>query len=44
MVWTLAVTLCMGLGALLGLLLALRKGQFENIEDVKYQMFRDDHQ
>ena len=42
MLWTVAVTLCMGLAALLILLYSLKRGQFENIEDVKYQMFRDD--
>lgn len=42
MLGTLIATICMGATGLVCLLWAVKKGQFENIEDAKYQMFRDD--
>jgi cbb3-type cytochrome oxidase maturation protein len=36
-------SLAMGLAGFLIYLYYLRKGQFEDPEDVKYQMFREDH-
>lgn len=42
MLMGLAATLTMGLSALLVFIYYLKKGQFEDPEDVKYQMFREE--
>ncbi len=42
MIITLCSTLLMGLAGFFGYFYYLRKGQFEDSEDVKYQMFRED--
>jgi hypothetical protein len=42
MFWCLASSLLLGLGAGVVYIYFLRQGQFENLEDVKYQMFRDE--
>ena len=39
MVWIILATLCMGLTGLFIFLAFLKKGQFEDMEEVKYQMF-----
>lgn len=42
MFWCLSSSLLLGLVGMVIYLYYLRKGQFEEQEDVKYQMFRDD--
>lgn len=42
MLWTIVSSVMMGLGFLLIYFYYMRKGQFEDPEDVKYQMFRDE--
>jgi nitrogen fixation-related uncharacterized protein len=42
MFWCLASSLLLGLGSLGIYIYFLRKGQFDDPEDVKYQMFRED--
>lgn len=42
MVWYLCGTISFALGGMLIYIYYLRKGQFEDPEDVKYQMFRED--
>ena len=42
MLWSIAFTLAMGLSAFLVYLYYLRKGQFENLEEVKYQIFHEE--
>jgi len=42
MLWTLLGSLLTGLAGILIFVYYLRKGQFEDPEDVKYQMFRED--
>ena len=42
MIWCLASSLLLGLGGFVVYLYFLRQGQFDDPEDVKYQMFRDD--
>lgn len=42
MIWCLASSLLLGLGGMAIYIYYLRKGQFEDPEDVKYQMFRDE--
>lgn len=42
MYWCLISSLLMGLGGVFVYIYYLRKGQFEDPEDVKYQMFRDE--
>ncbi len=42
MIWCLVSSLVMGLGGMLLYVYYLRKGQFDDPEDVKYQMFRDE--
>lgn len=44
MLWYLFSSLLMALGGALIYVYYLRKGQFEDLEDVKYQMFRDEEQ
>ena len=39
-----ALTIASGLAGVFIYIYYLRKGQFDNMEDVKYQMFRDDEQ
>jgi len=39
---TLIGTLLAGLGAIAVYIYYLRKGQFEDVEDIKYQLFRDE--
>ncbi len=40
--WTVIGTLIAGLGGLLVYVYYLRKGQFDDLEDVKYDLFRND--
>lgn len=42
MLWCLASSLLLGLGGIAVYVYFLRQGQFDDIEDVKYQMFRDE--
>ena len=42
MIWYVASSVAMGLAGFCIYLYYWRKGQFEDGEDVKYQMFRDD--
>lgn len=42
MIWYLASTFAMALSGLLIYLYYLKKGQFEDSEDVKFQLFRED--
>lgn len=42
MIWYVASSIAMGLAGLLVFFYYWRKGQFEDEEDVKYQMFRDE--
>lgn len=42
MLWYISSSLSLGLAATLIYLYYWRKGQFEDNEDVKYQMFRND--
>lgn len=42
MIWYLAATISFALAGMLIYLYFLRNGQFEDIEDAKYQMFRDE--
>lgn len=44
MFWFLFSTLLMGVCGFLIYLYYLKKGQFEEMEDVKYQMFREDEE
>lgn len=44
MIWYLATTFSFAMAGMLVYIYYLRKGQFADIEDVKYQMFRDDEQ
>lgn len=40
--WSIAVTFFMGFISLAVFIFFLRRGEFEDIEDVKYQLFRDE--
>lgn len=42
MLWYLFSSIAMGLSAVAIYIYYLRQGQFEDSEDVKYQMFRDE--
>lgn len=42
MIWCLVSSLALGLGGMLLYIYYLRKGQFDDPEDVKYQMFREE--
>lgn len=42
MLWCLGSSLLLGLGGVAVYVYFLRQGQFDDLEDVKYQMFRDD--
>lgn len=42
MIWYIASSLFMGLSGLFIYLYYMKKGQFDDPEDVKYQLFRDD--
>lgn len=42
MFWTISSSLALGLASLLVYVYYLNKGQFEDPEDVKYQMFREE--
>lgn len=42
MFWCLLSSLALGLAGVVIYIYYLRKGQFDDPEDVKYQMFRDD--
>jgi cbb3-type cytochrome oxidase maturation protein len=42
MIWYIASALSMGLAGLLIYFYYLKKGQFDDPEDVKYQLFRDE--
>lgn len=42
MLWCLASSIFLGIGGLIVYIYYLKKGQFEDPEDVKYQMFRDE--
>lgn len=41
MLWMIVSSIALGLAALLVYIYYLKKGQFEDSEDVKYQIFRD---
>lgn len=43
-IWALFSTLIAGLMALLAFVLYMRRGQFDDVEDAKYQMFRDEEE
>lgn len=42
MVWYIATSLAMGAAGMMVYIYYMRKGQFDDPEDVKYQMFRDE--
>jgi cbb3-type cytochrome oxidase maturation protein len=42
MFWCLFSSLALGVAGVLAYIYYLRKGQFDDPEDVKYQMFRDE--
>lgn len=42
MFWCLASSFLLGLGGIAVFVYYLRQGQFDDLEDVKYQMFRDE--
>lgn len=42
MLWCLGSSLLLGLGGMAVYVYFLRQGQFDDMEDVKYQMFRDE--
>lgn len=42
MLWYITTSLAMGLSFLLIYIFYMRKGQFEDAEDVKFQMFREE--
>lgn len=42
MIWYLATSVAFGLAGLAIYIFYFQKGQFDDPEDVKYQMFRDD--
>lgn len=44
MFWCLISTLLLGFSGLIAYIYYLKSGQFDDIEDVKYQMFRDDQE
>jgi cbb3-type cytochrome oxidase maturation protein len=44
MIWFLSVSLVGGLAGIIFLIYHMRRGQFEDPEDPKYQMFRDDEE
>ena len=44
MVWYLSATFSFALAGMLIYIYYLRKGQFDDTEDVKYQMFREEEQ
>jgi cbb3-type cytochrome oxidase maturation protein len=43
MIWCLASSLLLGLGGLAVYIYYLRQGQFDDPEDVKYQLFREEN-
>ncbi len=43
MIWYLFSSIVFALAGLLVYLYYSRQGQFDDIEDIKYQMFREDH-
>lgn len=43
MIWCLLSSLLLGLGGLFIYIYFLKQGQFDDPEDVKYQMFRDEN-
>lgn len=44
MLWLIASSIAFGLAGILVYIYYLRKGQFDDVEDVKYQMFRDEEE
>ena len=42
MFWALGMTICFALSSITVYLYFLKKGQFEESEEVKYQLFHDD--
>ncbi|MGA8165240.1 MAG: cbb3-type cytochrome oxidase assembly protein CcoS [Waddliaceae bacterium] len=42
MTWFLTITLAFALSGMLVYLYFLRQGQFDDLEDVKYQLFREE--
>lgn len=44
MLWTIISSITMALAGILIYVYYLRKGQFDDPEDVKYQLFRDDEE
>lgn len=41
--WTIVSTLIAGIAGVLIYIYYMRKGQFDDLEDVKYQLFREEH-
>lgn len=44
MLWYITTSIAMGLSFLLIYVFYMRKGQFEDSEDVKFQLFRDEEE
>lgn len=44
MYWYLMSSIVMALAGILVYVYYLRKGQFDDVEDIKYQMFRDENE
>ncbi|MBN4066600.1 cbb3-type cytochrome oxidase assembly protein [Simkania negevensis] len=44
MFWLIGVTFLSAIGGILVFLYYYKKGQFDDIEDVKYEMFRQEHE
>lgn len=42
MIWYIASSIALGLAGLIVYIYYLRKGQFDDAEEVKYQLFRDE--
>lgn len=42
MIWFLAASVVTAVGGLAAFLYSLRRGQFDDVEEAKYQMFRED--
>ena len=44
MIWYLVSTLLFGITGVVICVVALKRGQFEDLEDVKYQLFHEDEE
>jgi hypothetical protein len=42
MLWLIVSSIAFGMSGMLIYIYYMRKGQFEDVEDIKYQMFRDE--